>query len=267
MPVSFPVRPGRSVVVVRPSPADANQYAIGARGFSSTTANKMLTLIDGRTVYSPLFSGVFWKAQAVALEDVARIEVMSGGGGHFSVHGHLSGRDHTENAAGADIRDAATRAQAGFRADWGGEADTITLQGDVYTSDIDQGPAPGTRRIGGMNLLGRLTRQLAPGSNLQLQAYVDRTERDQPGSVRDALNTFDVEFTHRVAPGAQHALLWGGGYRQQRDALDHGSIINFVVKDGRVKFDVALDPAGNRGMRLSSRLLTVAQHVRPVNLQ
>lgn len=61
--------------------ADANQYAISARGFNSTTANKMLVLVDGRTVYSPLFSGVFWDAQDVMLEDVERIEVLSGSGG------------------------------------------------------------------------------------------------------------------------------------------------------------------------------------------
>src|SRR5204863_4397989 len=59
---------------------DARQYAISARGFNSTTANKLLVLIDGRTVYTPLFSGVFWDAQDVFLEDVGRIEVISGPG-------------------------------------------------------------------------------------------------------------------------------------------------------------------------------------------
>jgi len=58
--------------------ADAHQYAIGARGFNNVLANKMLVLVDGRTVYTPLFSGVFWEAQDVALEDVERIEVVSG---------------------------------------------------------------------------------------------------------------------------------------------------------------------------------------------
>src|SRR5262249_49219929 len=58
--------------------ADANQYAISARGFNNVLANKMLVLVDGRTVYSPLFSGVFWEAQQVMLEDVERIEVISG---------------------------------------------------------------------------------------------------------------------------------------------------------------------------------------------
>src|SRR6266568_437715 len=58
----------------------ASSYAISARGFNGTTANKLLVLIDGRIVYTPLFSGVFWDAQDVMLEDVERIEVISGPG-------------------------------------------------------------------------------------------------------------------------------------------------------------------------------------------
>ena len=59
---------------------DSRQWAISARGFNSTTANKLLVLIDGRTVYTPLFSGVFWDAQDVLLSDIDRIEVISGPG-------------------------------------------------------------------------------------------------------------------------------------------------------------------------------------------
>jgi iron complex outermembrane receptor protein len=59
---------------------NANQYAISARGFNNAIGNKLLVMIDGRTVYSPLFSGVFWDAQQVMLEDVERIEVISGAG-------------------------------------------------------------------------------------------------------------------------------------------------------------------------------------------
>jgi len=60
---------------------NASQYAISARGFNSATANKLLVLIDGRSVYTPLYSGVFWESQDVLLSDVERIEVMSGPGG------------------------------------------------------------------------------------------------------------------------------------------------------------------------------------------
>lgn len=59
---------------------DARSYAITARGFNHSLANKLLVMIDGRTVYSPLFSGVFWDAQDTVLEDVERIEVVSGPG-------------------------------------------------------------------------------------------------------------------------------------------------------------------------------------------
>src|SRR6266487_227761 len=62
--------------------ASASSYAISARGFNqpNAVANKLLVLIDGRAVYTPLFSGVFWDAQDVMLEDVERIEVISGPG-------------------------------------------------------------------------------------------------------------------------------------------------------------------------------------------
>lgn len=60
---------------------DASGYSISARGFNSSSANKLLVLIDGRSVYTPLFSGVFWDVQNVMLEDIDRIEVISGPGG------------------------------------------------------------------------------------------------------------------------------------------------------------------------------------------
>jgi len=59
---------------------DNRQYAITARGFNGTIANKLLVLIDGRSVYTPLFSGVFWDAQDVFLDDVEQIEVIRGPG-------------------------------------------------------------------------------------------------------------------------------------------------------------------------------------------
>ncbi len=57
-------------------------YAVTARGFNSfETANKLLVLIDGRSIYTTLFSGVLWDARGLVLEDIERIEVISGPGG------------------------------------------------------------------------------------------------------------------------------------------------------------------------------------------
>lgn len=59
---------------------DANKWAVTARGFNGVFANKLLVLVDGRTAYDAVFSGVFWDAIGVALADVERIEVIRGPG-------------------------------------------------------------------------------------------------------------------------------------------------------------------------------------------
>ena len=59
---------------------DSHGWAITARGFNNTSANKLLVLIDGRAVYTPLHAGVFWDVQDTLLEDIERIEVISGPG-------------------------------------------------------------------------------------------------------------------------------------------------------------------------------------------
>jgi iron complex outermembrane receptor protein len=60
---------------------NSSQWAISARGFNNVLANKLLVLIDGRVVYTPMYAGVFWDVQNLLLEDVERIEVISGPGG------------------------------------------------------------------------------------------------------------------------------------------------------------------------------------------
>jgi iron complex outermembrane receptor protein len=250
---------------------DANQYAISARGFNSITANRMLVLIDGRAVYSPLFAGVFWDAQHVMLEDVERIEVISGPGtalwganavngvinvitrsaqetqgalvsatagthendlaarygaplgerGHFRVFARHGDREHTSRENGTDIRDASRRTQGGFRADWVEASRALTLQGDAYTSTIDQVPA--AREISGSNILLRWNEVLEDGSRWRLQTYMDRTDRRSPTVYDDALTTFDIDFLHTLPQGKTHTLLWGGGYRRNRDRFENAA--------------------------------------------
>lgn len=57
-----------------------NKWAVSIRGFNGRFANKLLVLMDGRTVYTPLFSGVLWESQDTVLEDIERIEVIRGPG-------------------------------------------------------------------------------------------------------------------------------------------------------------------------------------------
>jgi len=75
IPEALRVVPGLNV-----ARAGAHQWAITSRGFNDQFANKLLVLIDGRSVYTPLFSGVYWDVQDTLLEDIDRIEVIRGPG-------------------------------------------------------------------------------------------------------------------------------------------------------------------------------------------
>ena len=75
IPEALRMAPGLEVARI-----DSSKWAITARGFNGRFANKILVLFDGRTVYSPLFSGVFWDRQDTLLEDIDRIEVIRGSG-------------------------------------------------------------------------------------------------------------------------------------------------------------------------------------------
>ncbi|HVZ68894.1 MAG TPA: TonB-dependent receptor [Rhizomicrobium sp.] len=70
----------RAVPGLQVARINASGWAISVRGFNNPLANKLLVLIDGREVYDPLFSGVYWDVQDLPLQDVERIEVIRGPG-------------------------------------------------------------------------------------------------------------------------------------------------------------------------------------------
>jgi iron complex outermembrane receptor protein len=97
---------------------NSHDWAISARGFNTSLANKLLVLMDGRSVYTPLFSGVFWDVQDYLLQDIDRIEVISGPGGTLwganAVNGVInitskSAKDtqgfYVEGGGGSQLRD------------------------------------------------------------------------------------------------------------------------------------------------------------------
>ena len=75
IPEALRLAPGMDVARI-----DANKWAVSCRGFNDLFANKMLVLVDGRSVYTPTFAGVWWDSLGVELEDVDRIEVIRGPG-------------------------------------------------------------------------------------------------------------------------------------------------------------------------------------------
>ncbi|MEZ4330838.1 MAG: TonB-dependent receptor [Myxococcota bacterium] len=76
IPEALRIVPGLQVARI-----DASRWAISIRGYRQEFSNKLLVLIDGRSIYTPLFGGVVWAEQTFAIEDVDRIEVIRGPGG------------------------------------------------------------------------------------------------------------------------------------------------------------------------------------------
>lgn len=297
-------------------------YAISARGFNNGIGNKLLVLMDGRTVYTPLFSTVNWDSQFVLLEDVARIEVISGPGatlwGANAVNGVINvitrnARDtkgtllggsggNRESAAyarhggtlgeegsyrvyaqrlnqsggqltnGNAVADGWQSGQLGFRADWGGG---VTLQGDTYRAQGDVGPL-GAPLLSGSNILVRWTRQLADGSNFELQSYYDQTERDDPLTYRDQAATFDIQFQHGMRLGTAQRLQWGAGYRvAQGNTQTHFNSLNplpqvFMPADRKLEWgslfvqdEITLSPAVSvtLGIKAESNVYTGVEYL------
>jgi iron complex outermembrane receptor protein len=103
---------------------NAHDWGISARGFNSSLANKLLVMIDGRTVYTPLFSGVFWDAQDYLLEDIERIEVINGPGGTLWGANAVNGVINIITRSAADSQ--------GWYAEGGGGTQVRALAGARY---------------------------------------------------------------------------------------------------------------------------------------
>ena len=283
---------------------DANRWAISIRGFNDRFSNKLLVMIDGRTVYTPLFSGVYWDVQDVVLADVERIEVIrgpgatlwganavngvvnvitksaqatpgllvSGGGGteermlttvryggqignaaHYRTYLKYADHDHFDLASGKEANDDWDQLRGGFRIDWEqSDVNTLTVQGDLYdgSSGVTETPPllvpPFADRIddntdvsGGM-LLARWSHIVSETSDMDVQAYYDRTRRDTP-LLNERRSTVDVDLQHRFALLARQEVIWGLGYRYTEDDITSSRVF-------------AVDPS-SRDMHLPSAFL------------
>ena len=111
----------------------SHEWSVSIRGFNNSISNKLLVLIDGRSVYSPLYAGVFWDVQDTLLEDVDRIEVISGPGGA------LWGANAVNGVINIITR-SATETEGGF-AETGGGNEERMFAGFRYGGHIAQDTA------------------------------------------------------------------------------------------------------------------------------
>ena len=155
-----------------------NKWAVSIRGFNGRFANKLLVLVDGRSVYTPLFSGVFWENLDVPLENIERIEVIRGPGasiwGANAVNGviNIITRSAFETQAGQAAVEAGTELRGGAFARYGWQPDPDTaVRAHVNAQDVgpSQLAARGGEGFDDWRNLGagfRLDRRLAQGSLL-----------------------------------------------------------------------------------------------------
>ncbi|MBI5937133.1 MAG: TonB-dependent receptor [Betaproteobacteria bacterium] len=121
-----------------------DRWAVSARGFAGRFANKLLVQVDGRSVYSPLFSGVFWEVQDMVLDDIERIEVIRGPGaalwGANAVNGIINIiTKRSEDTQGVLAQVGAGTLETGFATlRYGGQVDADT-QYRVYARGYDRG--------------------------------------------------------------------------------------------------------------------------------
>ena len=276
---------------------DANKWVVNARSFPGLFANKLLVLIDGRSIFTPLFSGVFWESQDVVFNDIEHIEIIRGpgsslwganavngiinivtksanetkesfveGGGGVGERGFLTARiggrmaggtsyrvfakgfrrGTSENMLGIDPADDWSVNRVGGRVDWSAGGDAIMLTADSYHGRVGQTVRVATSvtppyrellhsdaSIHGGHILGRWSRQFDDGSDLALQAYVDRFARDE-AILAGVIHNIDVDFQHRPAWHHRHDLVWGWGYRNTFDDFDNTFTMSLQPDSRRV---------------------------------
>jgi len=140
---------------------DSNNWAITIRGFNERFANKLLVLIDGRSVYTPLFAGVYWDVQDLFLEDVDRIEVIRGPGGTLWGANAVNGVINIITKEAANTQGVAAQVLVGNKLDYEGAARYGGKIGDVghyriygkwfQRDNFETAPEPATGLAGGLN--------------------------------------------------------------------------------------------------------------------
>ncbi len=149
-----------------------------------------------------------------------------GNGDDFNYRFYAKGFDrgpehHQDGASFDDWREA----QGGFRMDWNEAShNDFTLQGDIYIEEAGERVQATTYTppysqnvdanadLSGGNILGRWEKTLRGGTDIQLQAYYDRTNRLEP-NLEDKTDTYDVDFIEHVHLRWRQEISWGGGLR------------------------------------------------------
>jgi iron complex outermembrane receptor protein len=273
----------RMVPGIEVSQIDGNKWAVTARGFNELFANKLLVLMDGRSIYTPLFSGVYWDVQDTHLDNIERIEVIRGPGGtlwganavngviniitkhakdsqgkqvvlqtgtqengeaairfgdklgekaYFRANAKYYNRGSFDNSLDQIGADGSRASKGDFRIDWKlSEKSEVTFQGGAYSGESDQrrqavlttsSPFFNTSdeeiNLYGGYVQAHLEKTLEDGSEVEIRTFYDQNSRDDR-VLGQTINTFDLDFHHRLRKWENHDIIWGLGQRIIWDEL------------------------------------------------
>ena len=230
-------------------------YGVAARGFNERFVSRMLVMIDGRSIYTTFFGGVFWENEQVFLEDIARIEVIRGPGatlwGANAVHGviNIITKDPEEDqglmvagkAGTKRFREAVTRYSDSLS-----DKVSVNLTGG-YREDQGARGVNDFRRV--PKATGRLKYQISDNSTLHFFTGVNESEIGTelslftPRSDANVRSNYQMlRFEHQFAETSQFH------FQAYRDYFEiHGS--DKVVDVEEEKYDLELQHSFNVGTR------------------
>jgi iron complex outermembrane receptor protein len=191
--------PGMNVAQI-----NANTWAISVRGFNGEFSNKLLVLVDGGTVYTPTFGGVYWDVLDIPLDDIERIEVIRGPGGTIWGANAVNGVVNIITKKAADTRGALLVAGGGSLDQGFGTAQYGSSLGHdtnyrVYAKYFNQAELPGLAgQIGGdgWHLLSggfRLDSALSPNDTLSIQGNLYRGDERSPTQILTSLTSSTLQ--------------------------------------------------------------------------
>jgi iron complex outermembrane receptor protein len=230
-----------------------NKWAVSIRGQADRFSNKLLVLVDGRSVYSPIFSGVLWEALDVPLENIARIEVMRGPGasvwGANAVNGVINIITHSAfDHRGGQVAIAAGSELRGYgmaRYGWNPDPDTavqLHVKAHDYEASQFSTGGPGADDWQNQGAGFKLERLLERGT-LQVQGGVTRSRADDevimysaPPAVTPTRATQAIDTTHLMARWEDQDQAGQG--RSFQAYLEHQDYDHVILSEHRINLDM-----------------------------
>jgi iron complex outermembrane receptor protein len=229
---------------------DANTWAVTARGSNGVFANKLLVLMDGRTLYSPMYSGVYWEIQDTDLASIERIEVVRGPGATMWGANAVNGVINIITKDAKDTQGTSAEAVAGNYTNFettvrhGGEAGNMNYRAFVKYFDRD-GFAEDSyddwqfSRIGGrLDWSDQSNDELTFTGELYSGTVGENNLTNQPSPPYATVGNFERDFTGGFANGVWNHSLSEESDLQVRLSFDRNAIDNLAPEESRNTWDL-----------------------------